>query len=153
MAHVGENLLTRLRDGQLILNPEITTGLLSMVDAVRQMLKEIESTGQDGDDGHRELLRTLARLQGPAANPATPVSLKEEPDQPVAKNSPPQKSYFAHRSLLMTPELFDLLEGAAFRLWHEAIGKDPSADCAEAVEPKSFRSADSLQKRKKRKAH
>jgi two-component system chemotaxis sensor kinase CheA len=88
VAHVGENLLTRLRDGQLILNPEITTGLLSMVDAVRQMLKEIESTGQDGDDGHPELLRTLARLQGPAANPVTPVSLKEEPDQPVAKNSP-----------------------------------------------------------------
>ncbi|MFY9729958.1 MAG: Hpt domain-containing protein [Candidatus Acidiferrales bacterium] len=41
VAHVGENLLTRLRDGELLLNPEITTGLLSMVDAVRQMLKEI----------------------------------------------------------------------------------------------------------------
>jgi two-component system, chemotaxis family, sensor kinase CheA len=40
VAHVGENLLTRLRDGQLTLNPEITTALLGMVDAVRQMLKE-----------------------------------------------------------------------------------------------------------------
>ena len=41
VAHVGENLLTRLRDRQLVLTPEITTALLSMVDAVRQMLREI----------------------------------------------------------------------------------------------------------------
>ena len=38
VAHVGENLLARLRDGQLMLAPAITTGLLSMVDAIRQML-------------------------------------------------------------------------------------------------------------------
>ncbi len=62
VAHVGENLLTRLRDRQLTLNPEITTGLLGMVDAVRQMLKEIESTGRDGDADYPELRETLARL-------------------------------------------------------------------------------------------
>src|SRR5271163_3600765 len=67
VAHVGENLLTRLRDGQLTLNPEITTALLGMVDAVRQMLKEIGSTGQDGDADYPELRETLTRLQAPAA--------------------------------------------------------------------------------------
>jgi two-component system chemotaxis sensor kinase CheA len=36
VAHVGENLLTRLRDGQLIFNLEITTALLGMVDEIRQ---------------------------------------------------------------------------------------------------------------------
>jgi two-component system, chemotaxis family, sensor kinase CheA len=55
VAHVGENLLTRLRDGLLTLNPEITTALLGMVDAVRQMLKEIQSTGQDGEVDYPEL--------------------------------------------------------------------------------------------------
>jgi len=34
VAHAGESLLSRLRDGGLVLVPEITTGLLSMVDAV-----------------------------------------------------------------------------------------------------------------------
>src|SRR4029077_14165672 len=63
VAHVGENLLTRLRDGQLTLNPELTTGLLSMVDAVREMLKEIGSTGKDGENTYPELLQTLGRLQ------------------------------------------------------------------------------------------
>src|SRR5882724_5662310 len=49
VAHVGENLLSRLRDRQLTLNPEITTALLSMVDAVRQMLSQIEKTGEEGE--------------------------------------------------------------------------------------------------------
>ena len=77
VAHVGESLLTRLRDGQLTLNPELTTALLGMVDAVRQMLKEIESTGQDGENEYPELRENLTRLQtsgatsvGPAPKPA-----------------------------------------------------------------------------------
>src|SRR5437899_4312466 len=65
VAHVGENLLTRLRDGQLTLNPEIITALLGMLDAIRQMLKEIESTGQDGAVDYPELMETLSRLMLP----------------------------------------------------------------------------------------
>ena len=84
VAHVGENLLTRLRDVQLILNPEITTGLLSIVDAVRQMLKEIESTGQDGDDTYPELIATLTGLQE-----ATSTAGKANLNQPAAENRPP----------------------------------------------------------------
>ena len=38
LAHAGESLLSRLRDGQLTLTADITSGLLAMVDAVRQML-------------------------------------------------------------------------------------------------------------------
>src|SRR5947207_4777554 len=67
VAHVGENLLTRLRDGQLTLNPEITTALLGMVDAIRQMLKEIESTGTDGAIDYPELRETLTQLQKSSA--------------------------------------------------------------------------------------
>src|SRR5579862_3837530 len=62
VAHVGENLLSRLRDGQLVLTQEITTALLNMVDAVRQMLKEIESTGTDGTNDYPELREELTRL-------------------------------------------------------------------------------------------
>jgi two-component system chemotaxis sensor kinase CheA len=67
VAHVGENLLTRLRDGQLTLNPEITTALLGMVDAIRQMLKEIEATGSDGTNDYPQLRETLTQLQKPAS--------------------------------------------------------------------------------------
>ncbi|MFZ1918089.1 MAG: chemotaxis protein CheW [Terriglobales bacterium] len=63
VTHVGESLLARLRDGQLSLNPERTTALLALVDAVRQMLAAIQETGQDGDADHSELVASLTRLQ------------------------------------------------------------------------------------------
>jgi len=89
VAHVGENLLTRLRDGQLVLNPEITTGLLSMVDAVREMLKEIGSTGKDGENTYPELLQTLGRLQETAANQSAPIGVTVTPPRTIAKKSIP----------------------------------------------------------------
>jgi two-component system, chemotaxis family, sensor kinase CheA len=63
VAHAGENLLSSLRDGLLVLNPEITTGLLAMADAIREMLKLIESTGADGQNKYPELIAVLASLQ------------------------------------------------------------------------------------------
>ena len=84
VAHVGENLLTRLRDGQLILTPEITTALLSMVDAVRQMLKEIQSTGQDGQADYPELRERLTQLLNGGASASTPaVAVPQSPAAPV----------------------------------------------------------------------
>jgi chemotaxis protein histidine kinase CheA len=63
VAHVRGSLLSRLRGGQLSLNPEIATALLEMVDAVRHMLGEIQSTGQDGDGDYAALKATLTRLE------------------------------------------------------------------------------------------
>jgi two-component system, chemotaxis family, sensor kinase CheA len=63
VAHVGESLLGRLRDGQLELDREITSGLLAMVDAVRQMLSSIEATGGQGERDDSELIARLTRLQ------------------------------------------------------------------------------------------
>jgi len=70
VAHVGENLLSRLRDGALALTPEITTALLQMVDAVRQMLQSIETTENEGERNDAELIKTLTRLQQGAAQSA-----------------------------------------------------------------------------------
>jgi two-component system, chemotaxis family, sensor kinase CheA len=63
VAHVGESLLSRLREGKLSLTPEFTSGLLAMVDAIRTMLGEIQSTDQDGNETYPELIETLHKLQ------------------------------------------------------------------------------------------
>ncbi len=63
VAHVGENLLSRLRDGELILSPEITTALLRMIDAIRQMLQSIEATENEGQRNDGKLIQTLTKLQ------------------------------------------------------------------------------------------
>jgi two-component system chemotaxis sensor kinase CheA len=64
VTHVGENLLSRLRDGRLLLNAEITSALLALVDAVRAMLACIEATGQDGAEAYTALITQLTRLAG-----------------------------------------------------------------------------------------
>src|ERR1700722_17565809 len=91
VAHVGENLLTRLRDGLLILNPEITTALLGMVDAVRQMLKEIELTGQDGAVDYPELRETLTQLLGVEPAAATLNVVEESPEREAVPPPAPKK--------------------------------------------------------------
>jgi two-component system, chemotaxis family, sensor kinase CheA len=87
VAHVGESLLTLLRDGKMILNPEITTALLSLVDAVRQMLAQIDATGQDGNREYPELIATLTQLQAQGAKSST----EPKPAAPAtpAKSGPP----------------------------------------------------------------
>jgi two-component system chemotaxis sensor kinase CheA len=62
VTHVGENLLGKLRDRELVLNEDIVSGLLRMVDAVRAMLASIESTGSEGDGVYDDLVEDLGRL-------------------------------------------------------------------------------------------
>ncbi|PIP72722.1 MAG: histidine kinase [Nitrospinae bacterium CG22_combo_CG10-13_8_21_14_all_47_10] len=62
VAHVGENLLGKLRDGELAFNPPRTSALLAMVDAIRQMLGCIESKRNEGDVDYSSLVDTLGKL-------------------------------------------------------------------------------------------
>jgi two-component system, chemotaxis family, sensor kinase CheA len=63
LTHAGETLLGRLRDGKLMVTPEITTALLDVVDAVRQALSEIATTGHEGKASYTALMDTLARFE------------------------------------------------------------------------------------------
>src|SRR4051812_28576470 len=62
VAHVGENLLSRMRDGKLRLNAEITTGLLKMVDALREVLRSIEVSGVEGEGDYTVVIAMLKQL-------------------------------------------------------------------------------------------
>ena len=88
VAHVGENLLTRLRDRQLTLTPEITTALLSMVDAVRQMLGQIEASGQEGERDDSVLIATLTRLLQPTGAPGQSEVVAAPANAPEAAEVP-----------------------------------------------------------------
>lgn len=63
VAHAGENLLSQLRDGKLVVTPAITTGLLSLVDAIRGMLSQIAEHGTEGNGDYTRLVETLTHLQ------------------------------------------------------------------------------------------
>ena len=71
VTHAGESLLSRLRDGQLKLTPDIATVLLAMVDAVRQMLTSIEHSRTDEGRDYGGLIEALQRSEsGEAPEPA-----------------------------------------------------------------------------------
>ena len=92
VAHSGESLLSRLRDGDLALTPEITTALLTMVDAVRQMLASIERSRSDGERDHSEVIEALTRAQaGTLAAPPAPPAVapaSAAPAPPAAEEAP-----------------------------------------------------------------
>jgi two-component system chemotaxis sensor kinase CheA len=86
LTHAGESLLSKLRDRELLLTPEITDALLSMVDAIRSLLATIEATGQEGEPDHGALIATLTRLrEGGTAAAAAP----SEPPRPTILSPPP----------------------------------------------------------------
>ncbi len=75
LTHVGETLLSRLRDGDLVMTPPIAEGLLSMVDTVRALLEGIERTGKDTDPAV-DVAPVVTVLEGLL----TADSATEEPD-------------------------------------------------------------------------
>src|SRR5947209_13033115 len=110
VAHAGESLLSKLRDGELTLNAEITSGLLAMVDAVRSILAKIQDTEQDGEDDYAALIAHLTELQGNRkqsrnadAQPAgAPDEVVSAPDVRVAE--PPAKEPNTPDAEVTTPD-------------------------------------------------
>ena len=78
LAHSGEHLLGRLRDGTIRLNEEIAGTLLSMVDAVRAILRSIEETGGEGTADFRELADAIAAMSE-GREPAPPSGSRPRP--------------------------------------------------------------------------
>jgi two-component system, chemotaxis family, sensor kinase CheA len=60
LAHVGENLLDSLRSGKKKVTPEITSVLLQLSDATREILTLIEKTGNSGENEYGDLKVLLA---------------------------------------------------------------------------------------------
>src|SRR6516165_6579410 len=94
VAHGGENLLGRLRNGELVFDTTIASALLQVVDAIRKMLGSVEAMDTDGNDNFSPVIESLDRLH-PRAAPATSAGQTLEvvmpaptPTQSVAVQSP-----------------------------------------------------------------
>ncbi|MFM8413235.1 MAG: chemotaxis protein CheA [Planctomycetota bacterium] len=122
LAHSGEHLLGRLRDGKLSLDDRITGTLYSMVDAVRSILRSIEETGTEGEQDYRELARQLAAVA--AAEPEEAVA---EPTAAAPPQPPPSLPPAEAAGVAAEPHVAPAVESPA------ATVMPPAA--AAAVEP------------------
>lgn len=79
LAHAGENLLSKLRDGAFVLTPEMTTVLLAMVDAIRVIINSLAATGQEGPHNFDVITQRLKDLNNgdEVAHAAQPAASSE----------------------------------------------------------------------------
>ncbi|MDQ1702575.1 MAG: two-component system, chemotaxis family, sensor kinase CheA [Frankiaceae bacterium] len=96
VTHVGEGLLSLLRDGKLKLDPDITSALLRMVDAIRGLLRAIEQTGVEGESDHTELIAELQAVRESASSAAGESRQPSSPpivEQPSSRDVPDYPSF------------------------------------------------------------
>lgn len=95
LTHTGENMLSRLRDGELHYTAPRATVLLEMVDAVRRLLTNIEASGAEGDVDCAALIARLAQLtEDNAVDADAPTGIdtgKPEPETASAPETPPAR--------------------------------------------------------------
>src|SRR6185436_8279368 len=59
LAHAGESLLSKLRDGVMPVTPSTITTLLSTIDGVRSLLASIEEHGNEGNVDVDSIISTV----------------------------------------------------------------------------------------------
>ncbi|GAA4810315.1 chemotaxis protein CheW [Nocardioides caeni] len=118
LTHVGETLLSRLRDGEAVMTPTIAEALLSMVDTVRALLDAIERTSRD-DDPQVDVAPVVAAIEGllaagsadepatdeaaagPDVSPAAPAAASSTPDpEPVVEPEPAASESIERRAVV-----------------------------------------------------
>ncbi len=88
ITHVGENLLSRLRDGVIVLESVRTSALLAMVDAIRTLLEQIEATELEGEGEYGTLVKALSFALEDATLPNVAETLGLTSAAPAAQAVP-----------------------------------------------------------------
>ncbi|MCI2238044.1 chemotaxis protein CheA [Paenibacillus sp. TRM 82003] len=118
VAHVGENLLARLRDGQLVMTPVTTDVLLRMVDTIRALLASIEENGAEASVEVDQVVAAIrAVLDGeepvlPAADGAG-VEVASVPAEAPAAQAPAAQAPVAEVPVVEAPVEVPVAEAPA----------------------------------------
>jgi len=81
VAHAGENVLGKFRDGVLEVTPEAVTLILKCLDRIRELLDELEATSAEPEGSDQEIIDELnAMASGEAAAPPAVDAAPAETD-------------------------------------------------------------------------
>jgi two-component system chemotaxis sensor kinase CheA len=87
VAHAGETLLGKFRDGTLVATPDQVQLVLESIDRIKEILAELEATGSEPEGDDSALIGALElAAEGHPAPSATPVAVEvvEPPCEPVS---------------------------------------------------------------------
>ena len=79
ISHIGESVLSRMRDGLLLLSPAITTALLAMADGLRAILQDIACGGTEGQGDYSAVIQQLSVVLEAAPAPPKPLPMVSVP--------------------------------------------------------------------------
>jgi two-component system chemotaxis sensor kinase CheA len=93
LAHAGESLLSRLRDGVQPVTPDTITTLLATIDGVRTLLAAIEATGNEGETDVEGIISSVhAQMNAPTESAAPGAEPEAATEQPVPLAEPTRPS-------------------------------------------------------------
>ncbi|SCA57814.1 Chemotaxis protein cheA [Candidatus Terasakiella magnetica] len=88
VAHAGENVLGKFREGTLEVTPQAVTLILHAIDTIKELLQILEDTETEPDGDDQELIDQLnAMAEGRSIEEAAPAPVAEAP-APVAEAAP-----------------------------------------------------------------
>src|SRR6185312_475796 len=70
VAHAGENILGKFRDGELAVTPLAVTLILRAIDRIRELLAELEAAGAEPAGSDASLIDEINALAAPSGEPA-----------------------------------------------------------------------------------
>jgi two-component system chemotaxis sensor kinase CheA len=80
VAHAGENILGKFRDGELDVTPRAVTLILKAIDQIRALLAEMETTGSEPAGSDEDLIGEINALAGDNPAPTEMLTIAEPPD-------------------------------------------------------------------------
>jgi two-component system chemotaxis sensor kinase CheA len=81
LAHAGESLLSRLRDGVQPVTPLTITTLLATIDGVRSLLATIEESGNEGEVDVDSIITAVHAQMNASAEPAAAAPVERETEE------------------------------------------------------------------------
>jgi two-component system, chemotaxis family, sensor kinase CheA len=84
VAHAGETLLGKFRDGTLVATPDQVQLVLESIDRIKEILAGIEATGSEAEGDDSTLIGALERASEGGNAPPTPVAIEPIPTPQIA---------------------------------------------------------------------
>ena len=83
VAHAGENILGKLRDGELVASPEAITAVLECLDRIRSIMSDLETNGSEPEGDDSALIQRLNHI---AEGGAAPAAAAPKPAAPKSQS-------------------------------------------------------------------
>ncbi|HEV8390252.1 MAG TPA: hybrid sensor histidine kinase/response regulator [Dongiaceae bacterium] len=85
VAHAGENILGKLRDGEMVASAEAVTAVLECLDRIRSIMSDLEANGSEPEGEDSALIQRLNQI---AEGEAAPAPVKQAAPEAAPKSKP-----------------------------------------------------------------